>query len=120
MFLRISCVAILVALSVNPTFAQQPQSREAYRQYVYSLLLNQVRMPPDMKRHRMGAITIITFRLTPSGRVVSKRIVKSSGYVVLDREALAAVSRVPSYPRISSDMKNQPVDVTVPIRFNVR
>ena len=118
--IRVLLASYLSFALVSPTYSQQLQNKQAYRQYVLALLLKQVRYPPAAIKQQLEGSTVIIFRLTPNGRLVSKRVVQSSGHPILDGAALAAVDRVRSFPRITTDMVNEPVDVTMPVKFELR
>jgi len=62
----------------------------------------------------------VFFSLDRQGRVVESRIMRSSGASSLDEEALALLQRAQPFPAPPSEMSGVRVDLTVPIRFNLR
>lgn len=69
--------------------------------------------------HETG-IAELAFTLDRSGRVVTSRVVRSSGFASLDQETIDTVRRAQPFPPPPSNMEGQTFDFTVPIRFNIR
>jgi protein TonB len=62
----------------------------------------------------------VSFTIDRNGRVLSHRIVASSGHTALDREVSAMLRRASPFPRIPSGFGQSRLSVTVPIRFALR
>jgi protein TonB len=62
----------------------------------------------------------ITFTIASNGRVVSKRISKSSGHALLDREVQDMLDRASPLPRIPSNLNRSSITITLPVAFNLR
>jgi len=60
------------------------------------------------------------FQPRPAGRVIDSRVVRSSGASALDEEALALLRRAQPFPPPPPELSGQRVDLTVPIRFNLK
>jgi len=71
------------------------------------------------ERHETG-VARLAFSIDRSGRVVTSRIVQSSGSSALDQETLATVRRAQPFPNPPLDMPGETFDFTVPIRFNIK
>jgi periplasmic protein TonB len=69
-----------------------------------------------MSRGEKGVVEL-AFSVNREGRVVSSRIVRSSSYAELDREALATVRRAQPFPPPPPGAR---LDFTMPIAFSVR
>jgi protein TonB len=52
--------------------------------------------------------------------VINSRIAHSSGASALDEEALALLRRAQPFPAPPRELPGERVDLTVPIRFNLR
>jgi protein TonB len=74
------------------------------------------RYPPEARARREEGIVRLSFSIDPSGRVLSYRIVGSSGSSLLDQEALALIQRASPVP---APPAGAALSFTVPIRFNV-
>jgi periplasmic protein TonB len=59
-------------------------------------------------------------RLEKLHRVIDSRVVRSSGATALDEEALALLHRAQPFPPPPPELPGERVDLTVPIRFNLR
>ena len=60
----------------------------------------------------------LAFRIDRQGRVLSSRIVRSSGSPALDEEALALVKRAQPLPAPPAGMTDQQLSFVVPIRYH--
>jgi periplasmic protein TonB len=76
------------------------------------------RFPPDGKNDR--GVAQIAFSIDRKGRVVSSRIVTTSGSPALDREALEIIKRSQPFPPPPAAVQGTEVSLTVPVRFNLR
>jgi protein TonB len=71
-------------------------------------------------RSRNAGIAVVRFTVGPGGELVSREIATSSGSKVLDDAAIASIDRAAPFPPMPSDVKNEPMVVSVPFRFTVR
>ena len=76
------------------------------------------RFPADGKNDR--GVAQIAFSIDRRGRVVSSRIVTTSGSPALDREALEIIKRSQPFPPPPPAVQGTEVSLTVPVRFNLR
>jgi protein TonB len=123
MYLRsFSVAAMLLVIASNSTFAQQSQpSSEVWAQYKYnmtSLIAKAVRYPEAACQERLEGVALVAFIVAADGRIMSRRITKSSGHAVLDREALQAIDRVKALPPFPPFVKERQLNFDVPLRFN--
>jgi protein TonB len=70
-------------------------------------------------RREQGVVTL-SFSVNRSGRVLGRRIVRSSGYSALDQEALATIERAQPLPPFPAAMTQSVIHLTVPIHFALR
>jgi protein TonB len=78
------------------------------------------RYPTQARRLRQEGTVKVTFTILRSGRVVSKRIVQSSGYALLDDEVQAMLERASPLPRIPSSLDRSSLTITLPVAFSLR
>ncbi|MEA3639391.1 MAG: TonB family protein [Lamprobacter sp.] len=78
------------------------------------------RYPTQARRLRQEGTVKVTFTITRSGRVVSQRIVQSSGYELLDKEVQAMLERASPLPRIPSSLDRSSLTITLPVAFTLR
>ena len=76
------------------------------------------RYPADGKNNR--GVAQIAFSIDRKGRVMSSRVVTSSGSAALDREAIEMIRRSQPFPPPPAALPGAEVGLTVPVRFNMR
>ncbi len=72
------------------------------------------------KRHPGGAAggtASVSFTIDRSGRVLSARLIRSSGSAILDREAVALAHRASPVPAPPAGLGRGTVNLSVPVRF---
>jgi protein TonB len=70
-------------------------------------------------RHEQGTAQL-AFSLDRHGRVISTRILRSSGSATLDHETLELVRRAQPFPPPPAELPGAEIKLSVPIRFNIR
>jgi periplasmic protein TonB len=91
-----------------------------WKSQMLALLERNKRYPESAQsRHQQGTAQVF-FSLDRQGRVVASRIVRSSGTDVLDDEALALLHRAQPFPPPPPELPGPRIDLTVPIRFNLK
>jgi protein TonB len=91
-----------------------------WKSQVLGLLERNKRYPPAAQARRQQGVVQLVFSLDRSGRVTRSRVAKSSGSTVLDEEAMALVQRAQPFPPPPTELAGAYVDLSVPIRFNLR
>jgi protein TonB len=71
------------------------------------------------ERDQKGVVALV-FSIDRAGRVVSSRIERSSGFVDLDDEALAALRRAEPFPLPPADLDGATFDFRMPYGFKIR
>jgi len=89
-----------------------------------SLLLRRLQefksYPAQARSKNEQGVVLLAFSIDRNGHVVSRRIVRGSGYADLDAEVLALVERAQPMPAFPPSMTEAQLDLTVPIRFSLR
>jgi protein TonB len=88
----------------------------AYRGKLFSHISSKKLNP----RSRNAGVAVVRFTVAPGGELVSREIATSSGSKILDDAAIASIERAAPFPPMPSDVKNEPMVVSVPFRFTVR
>lgn len=80
------------------------------------------RYPRMARSKRQQGTVSVNFTINAQGRVSSKRIVKSSGYPLLDQEVLDLLDRAQPLPKPPADvLKGKTArTITIPINFNLK
>jgi protein TonB len=91
-----------------------------WKTQIVALLERNKRYPEAAQSRRQQGIAQVFFRLDRQGRVIDSRVVRSSGASALDEEALALLRRAQPFPPPPPELPGERVDLTVPIRFNLK
>ncbi len=74
------------------------------------------RYPADA--HNQSGIAEVEFAIDRAGRVLSSRLVKSSGHALLDRDAVALIKRASPFPSPPGDISDDLLTIVVPVRYD--
>jgi periplasmic protein TonB len=91
-----------------------------WKTHILALLERHKRYPESAQSRHQQGIAQVFFSLDRQGRVIDSRVVRSSGASVLDEEALALLRRAQPFPAPPRELPGERVDLTVPIRFNLK
>lgn len=90
---------------------------QAWQSRLVAHLERRKRYPPEARTRREEGAAMVFFRIDGDGRVISTRLVRSSGHPALDAAAVALVQRASPVPAPPPDA---PQEITVPISYSVR
>ena len=80
--------------------------------------LEQFRRYPEQAQYRQEqGVVYLHFSMDRTGKVLSARIAKSSGFGDLDQETLALVHRAEPLPPPPTEVPGDPIELTVPVQF---
>lgn len=77
------------------------------------------RYPGGARAARQQGVVYIRFRMNRDGHVLSSEIVRSSGYLALDKAAVETLRRADPLPRIPADRPEE-IELAVPVEFHMR
>jgi periplasmic protein TonB len=104
-----------------PAVAPRPVQARAvvatWRNQIVTILERNKRYPSDARARGEQGVTRLAFSIDGQGRLLSSRIVASSGSATLDAETLALVQRAQPYPPPPELAGSQ---MTVPVSFSIR
>jgi periplasmic protein TonB len=78
------------------------------------------RYPSEARAHGEQGVATVVFTMNRDGRVLTSRIVQSSGSAALDQETLQMLTRAQPMPKPPDGMQGMELSLAVPIRFNIR
>ena len=97
----------------KPAVAISPTAMPSWRAAIVAHLNQHKRYPGS------GAgISTITFSIDRSGKVLSARLLRSSGNAALDAEAVAMARRASPLPKPPAGIAGDNLSLTVPVRFS--
>jgi periplasmic protein TonB len=106
----------------TPAVAPRPVQARAvvatWRNQIVTILERNKRYPSDARARGEQGVTRLAFSIDGQGRLLSSRIVASSGSATLDAETLALVQRAQPYPPPPPELAGS--EMTVPVSFNIR
>jgi protein TonB len=91
-----------------------------WKRQVVGLLERHKRYPEAAQARNQHGIVELAFSLDRQGRVTTSRIAKSSGSSALDDATLDLVRRAQPFPPPPPEMAGAEVNLSVPIRYNIR
>lgn len=91
-----------------------------WKTQIVALLERNKRYPESAQSRHQQGIAQVFFSLDRQGRVIDSRLLRSSGASALDEEALALLRRAQPFPPPPAELPGERVDLTVPIRFNLK
>ena len=94
----------------------KPSPALASWQQALVVRLDRFKRYPSQARGAEGVATV-GFRVDRQGKVVSSKIVKSSGSAVLDTEALALIKRAAPFPPPPAAVADDDLSIVVPVRY---
>jgi len=91
-----------------------------WKRQVVGLLERHKRYPEAAQSRNQHGTVELAFSLDRQGRLTASRIAKSSGSSALDEATLDLVRRAQPFPPPPREMAGAEVNLTVPIRYNIR
>lgn len=95
-------------------------SPQQWQSQVIAHLNHAKRYPSDARRRREEGIPHLQFAIDRLGRVLSARIVRSSGFPALDQAAIDMINRASPVPPPPASIPDNRITLTVPVNFNLR
>lgn len=87
---------------------------------LFSHLLRYRQYPSSAQAARQEGVVTVNFTMDRNGRVLSRHLVRSSGFTALDAEALAMIERAQPLPTFPPNMTAATRSFTAPIKFSLR
>jgi periplasmic protein TonB len=78
------------------------------------------RYPAAARSHGERGTATVTFTIRRDGRLVSSRIVQSSGSPLLDEETLTMLMRAQPMPKPPGTAPDSALSIVVPVRFDIK
>lgn len=111
-----------VAAPATTSSTRPSKAQITWQSQLFSRIARYKRYPTEARYKRQEGTVTVNFTISAQGNVLSKRIVKSSGYPLLDQEVLDLLSRAEPLPKPPADILNgsDRRAITIPINFNLR
>jgi TonB family protein len=95
--------------------ARRNQAFSLYNAEIYRAIVSHAIRPKEVRQGRVG----VELTLSPGGKLIARRVVKSSGVHLLDETAMANLERVP-FPSPPVGLVNEPYTVTFSFDYSVK
>ena len=95
--------------------ARRSQLFSVYNEEIYRAIAAHTLRPKEVRKGSVG----VELTLSPAGKLLARRVVKSSGVHLLDETAMANLETVP-YPSPPDGLVNQPYTVTFSFDYSVK
>jgi len=115
--------SVPVAAETLQVATHTPALSDALTNHLHSLLHESLSRhfiyPPMARRHGWEGRVELLVRLDPEGRLYGMRIVQSSGYPLLDQDALLTLQRIGSIPQARGWLPEQGYATTLPVIYKL-
>lgn len=102
-----------------PVIGGSPSVTPSWQAALLKRLQNYKRYPRAAQARGEQGVVLLHFKIDRNGRVLARRILRSSGSSDLDGEVLAMIERAQPLPAFPASMTQDELDLTVPIRFSL-
>jgi protein TonB len=103
-----------------PPQANAPRAVARWESTLTAHLEHFKRYPPEARARGDEGTAMVAFTIDHEGRLVSSRIVRSSGSATLDQETLAMLARAQPMPKPPDNILDSELSFVVPVRFNIK
>ncbi len=108
---------VMAAPAVGATNAQPDLAETSWQGLLVAHLQKFKRYPKPAVAQRQQGVVSVSFTIDRTGHVLTRSIVKSSGFADLDQEALDMIARAEPMPAFVPSMKQETRNFVLPIRF---
>lgn len=140
-----ACIVLLSAVTTTVVFAQQKtvtgsKTRKTVKQQtstdpkvyrfvdqmpkfsgdIQAYFNSELHYPDSARAHNQEGRTFIEFTVSEVGKVEDPKVVRSSGYELLDREAIRTVQKMPNWLPGKQRGKSVAVYFTIPVSFKLQ
>lgn len=112
-----TAVAPPAAAAAPAVSSEASMSAPSWQALLLGRLQQFKRYPPDAQARNQQGVAYLRFTMDRKGRVLTFRLEKSSGYALLDEEALALIQRAQPLPVPPPAVPGDPLELVVPIEF---
>lgn len=102
-----------------PSQAEIDNATGRYGNSLWNAISKHKKYPKIAQMRGWQGETIVELELDGTGRLKSKKIIQSSGYEVLDKQALDMVDKAVPFPTPPEVLRNSNFTITVPVPFKL-
>ena len=101
-------------------FADGRRRIEQWQRRLFGHIARHKIYPEAARKSRASGEAVLAFHVTRSGAVSDVRVLKSSGYAVLDGAALDVMRRANPVPALPRELKGETFEFSLPMRFSLK
>jgi protein TonB len=117
---QLAIAAVPAAPSQGTPKASDSTAIPTWRSQIAAALERNKRYPSQARARRQQGVAQLAFTLDRKGHVIASRIVRGSGHAALDQETLQLLRRSQPFPPPPPELPGERIELTVPVRFNLR
>jgi len=103
----------------GPSHADLDAARRGYAERLARAIAQHKRYPQVARMRGWQGEVLVNLKLNDSGAVLESRIERSSGYEILDKQALEMVSKAAPFPPPPEILKSSVFNIQVPVSFKL-
>jgi protein TonB len=107
-------------MTAAPAKGGAPHIERSWETLLMRKLQQFKRYPSGAQARGEQGVALLAFSVDREGKVLDRKIVRSSGHADLDNEVLAMIERAQPLPGFPASMREPQLSLTVPIRFALR
>lgn len=96
------------------------RAEESWRRAIVAHLGKHKRYPQAARAQHLTGTVTVHFVLDRRGRMITHKIVTSSGAPILDQEVVALLERASPLPSLPPQMRGERAELTIPIRYKLK
>jgi protein TonB len=104
---------------VTPSQVEIDDARGQYGNALWSVISKHKKYPKIAQMRGWQGEVIVELQLDGSGKIKSRKISQSSGYEILDNQALEMVEKAQPFPTPPETLRNSAFTITVPVPFKL-
>ena len=105
--------------SKKDTYPKSKLSLDAYAQTIIQKIVDNLEYPLEAKKLSLEGSLKLALLLSSKGKVLDAKITKSSGYQILDENALKTAKQIIAYPPSPSGIRKKELWIDIPIIYNL-
>lgn len=104
---------------VAPSQVDMTAARNSYNSTLWGAIGKYKQYPKIAQMRGWQGEALVELLLDGNGKLISKKILKSSGYDILDKQALAMIEKAAPFPAPPEALRASSFTITVPIPFTL-
>jgi protein TonB len=96
--------------------ARRSQALSIYNGKIYQAVIRHAQRPKTVQKGRV----VIALTLAPSGDILARSVVESSGSETLDKTAITSLERAAPFPPAPPELSKEPYTLRVPFEYAVK